>query len=187
MGNLEKASKKRTRRINIQKIILKSVIAAGLISVGLLAPNVIGAMGKLGLIPSKRQKEIIEKSRTRLIRRGLLAYRDGALRLTPKGESVLRAYELRDYRLKKPKRWDGKWRVLIFDIQERKKKTREQIRRTLAAIGFVRLQDSVWIYPYDCEDLLTLLKSDFHIGKELLYMVVDQLENDAPLKAQFNL
>ena len=77
--------------------------------------------------------------------------------------------------------------MLIFDMQERKKKTREQIRRTLAAIGFVRLQDSVWIYPYDCEDLLTLLKSDFHIGKELLYMVVDQLENDAPLKAQFNL
>ena len=54
-------------------------------------------------------------------------------------------------------------------------------------IGFMRLQDSVWIYPYDCEDLLTLLKADFKVGRDMLYMVVDQLEYDVSLKVRFGL
>ena len=75
----------------------------------------------------------------------------------------------------------------LFDIREGRKSLRERIQRTLRAIGFRRLQDSVWVYPHDCEDLITLLKSDFKIGKDVLYLVVDQLEYDAPLKAHFHL
>ena len=54
-------------------------------------------------------------------------------------------------------------------------------------IGFVRLQDSVWVYPYDCEDLITLLKADFRVGKDVLYLIVDSIENDKYLRAEFNL
>lgn len=54
-------------------------------------------------------------------------------------------------------------------------------------IGFIRLQDSVWIYPYDCEDLLTLLKADLKVGKDLLYMIVDSLEGDAKIRLFFGL
>src|SRR3990167_4278610 len=90
-------------------------------------------------------------------------------------------------RLKKPKRWDGKWRVLIFDIPQTKNLLRDKLRRTLMAIGFIRLQDSVWIYPYDCEDLITLLKTDFRVGDQMLYMIVDSLENDDQVKEDFGL
>ena len=109
------------------------------------------------------------------------------LRLTAKGEQVLRRLELHDFKLRKPKRWDRKWRILIFDIPERRKGLRQKIRYTLKAIGFVRLQDSVWAYPYDCEDLVTLLKADFKVGKDLLYLIVDSLEYDKPLKEYFGL
>ena len=51
--------------------------------------------------------------------------------------------------------------------------------------GFVRLQDSVWIYPYDCEDFMVLLKADFKIGKDVLYMIVDELEGDGRLRKEF--
>ncbi len=187
MGKLEEASRKRSRRTNIQKLVLGSVAAVGAISVALVAPGVIGAMGKLGLIPSSRQLEIIKKSRSRLVARGLLVFQDGFLRLTPKGERVLRRLELHDFKLKRPKRWDKKWRVLIFDIPERRKSLRYKLRLTLLSIGFVRLQDSVWVYPYDCEDLITLLKADFKVGKEMLYLIVDSIENDGPLKTRFEL
>ncbi len=187
MGQLEKESRKRTRRANIQKLVLASVAVVGGISVALVAPGVIGAMGKLGLIPSARQLEIIKRSRSRLVVRGLLVYQRNMLRLTAKGEQVLRRLELHDFKLRKPKRWDNKWRVLIFDIPERRKGLRPKIRYTLKAIGFVRLQDSVWAYPYDCEDLVTLLKADFKIGKDLLYLIVDSLEYDKPLKEYFGL
>ena len=54
-------------------------------------------------------------------------------------------------------------------------------------IGFVRLQDSVWVYPYDCEDLIVLLKADFKIGKDVLYMIVDEMEGDTHLRKEFGL
>jgi DNA-binding transcriptional regulator PaaX len=174
-------------RANLKKIILSTVAVAGAVGIAAVAPQALGAMAQLGLVPAKRQKEFINNSRSRLVHKGLLAYSDGLLRLTPRGEKVLQALEVRDFQLKKPKRWDGKWRVLIFDIPERRKGTREQVRRTLLRIGFTRLQDSVWVYPYDCEDLITFLKADFHIGKDVLYMVVDALENDQSLKRHFSL
>ena len=52
-------------------------------------------------------------------------------------------------------------------------------------IGFMRLQDSVWIYPYDCEDLIALFKADSKIGKDILYMIVEALEYDEPVKSYF--
>ena len=186
MGKLEEESKKRSRRANIQKLVLASVAVVGGISVALVAPGVIGAMGKLGLIPSARQLEIIKRSRSRLVARGLLVYQGNVLRLTTRGEQVLRRLELHDFKLRKPKRWDRKWRVLIFDIPERRKGLRPKIRYTLKAIGFVRLQDSVWAYPYDCEDFISLVKADFKIGKDLLYIIADSIENDKNYKRYFN-
>lgn len=54
-------------------------------------------------------------------------------------------------------------------------------------IGFYRLQDSVWLYPYDCEDFIALLKADLKIGNAILYMVVEKIENDAKIKTHFSL
>ncbi|MBC7836476.1 hypothetical protein H7X87_01715 [Acetobacteraceae bacterium] len=174
-------------RHNLEKIILQSVATAGLLSIAVLAPNALGAMIKLGMIPKARQKEFIANSRTRLVQKGLLEYKNGFLCLTSAGEGKIRRLQLADYKLKKPKRWDKKWRVLIFDIPEHRKSTRNRVRATLVALGFRRLQDSVWIYPYDCEDLVTLLKVEFRIGKDMLYMVVEFLEYDAKLRSHFQL
>ncbi|MBI5742605.1 MAG: CRISPR-associated endonuclease Cas2 [Candidatus Niyogibacteria bacterium] len=184
---MEKEVAKKFRRDEIKKIILASVALAGILSVGLVAPNVLGAMGKLGILPHRRQKESINRSRDHLIKRGLLEYVNRKLHLTLKGEAALRRLELAEYKMRKPKRWDSRWRVLIFDIPEKRKKLRDQVRRTLIEIGFVRAQDSVWIYPYDCEDLIALLKADFRIGKDLLYLVVEQMEYDRPYKKLFGL
>ena len=131
------------------------------------------------------EKESIAVSRDRLIERELLEYHHRSLRLTSKGESLLRRLELGNIKMLKPKRWDGKWRVLAFDIPEKQKYLRERIRGILVMIGFVRLQDSVWIYPYDCEDIIRLFKTDLKIGKNMLYMIVESLEHDFFLKIHF--
>ncbi|MBI5742774.1 MAG: hypothetical protein HZA25_02970 [Candidatus Niyogibacteria bacterium] len=187
MGKIEQQVAKNRQRANLKKIILGSVALAGILSIAMVAPNALGAMAKLGILPRPRQKEIINQSRDRLVMQGLLQYVDGTLRLTVKGEAALRRLELSEYRLKKPRRWDGRWRVLIFDIPERRRLLRDKVRNTLVAIGFVRAQDSVWIYPYDCEDLVTLLKADFRIGKDLLYLVVEKMEYDVIFKDHFGL
>jgi len=187
MGILEGESKKRTRKSQIQKIILQTVAAAGILSVVVLAPNALQALSMFGFGKKGKHRYAIESSRRRLVQNGLLEYTDGFLKLTEKGEAKLRQLELCDYKTKKPKRWDKKWRLLIFDIREEKRLLRDKIRRTLLSIGFTRLQNSVWVYPYDCEDLIVLLKADFRIGKEVLYLIVDTIENDGWLKKRFNL
>ena len=187
MKKMEADVRVRTRKTNIQKALLRAVASAGLLSVAILAPNMLKILGRSGFVPKSRFKGVVSISRKRLISAGLLIYKDGYLRLTPLGEAKLRKLEASDFKMKKPKRWDGKWLVLIFDIKERRRDTRDKIRRTLVAIGFVRLQNSVWVYPYDCEDLITLLKADFKIGKDLLYMIVDSIENERFLLENFEL
>ena len=183
--SLEKEVYKRNRRANLKKIILRTVAVTGIIGISLVAPGVIVAMKKLGILPKKRQGEFIDTSRKKLLQEGFLEYHDKMLQITKRGEEYLLKETLYENTKNKKKKWDGKWRVLIFDIPEKKKIVREQIRHTLIYIGFMRLQDSVWIYPYDCEDFITLLKADFRIGKDVLYMVVEALEYDKPIKSHF--
>ena len=187
MGRLEEANKRRVKRGEIQKLILNSVKIAGILAVGLVVPQVIGAMGKLGIIPNKRQDEIVRSSASRLAKKGLLVYQNGRYELTKDGEKKLRQWALQEYKFMRPQKWDKKWRVIIFDIPEKKKKVRDQIRNLLVSAGFFRLQDSVWVYPYDCEDIIGLLKTDFGIGRDLLYMIVDEIENDKHLREEFGL
>jgi|TARA_Y100000310_G_scaffold13801_1_gene14027 hypothetical protein len=187
VGKYETESRNKRRYKDLRKLILKTVATTGLVGVSFLAPNVIGAMGRMGMIPSKRQKDTIRVSRERLIKKGMLKYSRGGLCITKKGEIALQMAEVSDHVTRKPKRWDGRWRVLMFDIPEKKKNIRERVRQKLRSVGFVYLQDSVWLYPYDCEDLITLLKSELHIGKEMLYMIVDFLEYDAQYRKHFGL
>lgn len=187
MGKLEEINKKRVKREHLQKIVLNTIQIAGVLSVGLVAPNVLSAMAKLGLFPKTRQKEYISSSASKLTKRGLLKFEDGHYQITDKGERLLHIWKLEDYKLNKPKNWDKKWRVVIFDIPEKKKKIRDQVRHLFVSAGFERLQDSVWVYPYDCEDIVGLLKTDFGIGRDVLYMIVDEIENDKHLRQEFGL
>lgn len=187
MIDLELDFKKRKQISDVQKAVLGVVQIAGLLSLAAVAPNTIQLLKKFGFDPKERNKETIKRSKDRLIKRGLLVYENGFLRLTQRGESELKLLEAKDWKEMKPKKWDGRWRVLIFDIPEKRKILREKVRNTLFSVGFVRLQDSVWMYPYDCEDFINLLKADFKVGKDLLYMIVDSLENDRDFRKIFGL
>ena len=116
-----------------------------------------------------------------------MKFKDGHYELTPAGKRILRRWEMADYKFKKPKRWDRKWRVIIYDISEKKAQTRRKIPILFHRAGFFRLQNSVWIYPYDCEEIIGLLKTDFRVGKEVLYIIADEIENDKFLRSHFGL
>lgn len=183
MGKLEERNKKE----NLQRLILNSVATVGILSIGLIAPNVIRAMSKMGILPKQRQREYISSSAAKLAKRGLLKFENGSYQLTTEGEKVLRRWKLSSFESKKPKKWDGKWRMIIFDIPEKKRRVRKQITLLFNQAGFHRLQDSVWVYPYDCEDIIGLLKTDFGIGKDVLYVIANEIENDRRLRYEFGL
>ncbi|MEY4747405.1 MAG: hypothetical protein RLZZ416_454 [Candidatus Parcubacteria bacterium] len=186
MGEIERRGKLRRRRRNIKNALLTAIQLAAVVGVAVAAPNLPQALYKTGLLKIRGDGAVISRSRRNLLRRRLLKEEKGFLVLTRAGQRELLRIELGERRLKSF-RWDGRWRVLIFDIPEYRKKDREKLRRTLRSVGFEHLQDSVWIYPYDCEDFVALLKADFKIGKDMLYMIVEELEGDSTLRKQFNL
>ena len=66
--------------------------------------------------------------------------------------------------------------MIVFDVPERRRPVRLRLCAVMRDIGFVRLQDSVWVYPYDCEDFIALLKTELKIGKDVLYTIADTIE-----------
>lgn len=192
MSEIEKELKKERKKINIQKIILGSVATAGLLSVALLAPNAAQMLKSFGIDKKLNTfKNDTNRSLTRLLSAGFVVFveKDGKkfLKLTEKGKLKLMNLEKYNFKFKKPKKWDKKWRIIIFDIPQKRRLQRDRLRFTLKQIGFVKLQQSVWVYPYDCEELITLLKLNFKIGKDLLYIIAEKIENDKLLKRYFKL
>ncbi len=187
MGTMEKASRTRTRKNQLSEIILESVKLAGLVSLLVVAPSVVGALSKLGIIPSRQHGPVIKRATDRLIQKGLLEWKGSKLRITERGEYELHRSHARTQAMNIPKRWDKKWRVVVFDIPERRKGLRARLKAALQHVGYVRLQNSVWVFPYDNEDFVALLKADFKLGDDVRYMIVETIERDEALRTQFSL
>ena len=189
MANLEKEVRRRERYGKIERIILGTILAAGGIGLLLVAPNALQALKLFGL--GRNSRSGFYKASTRLVQKGLITFeetrRGRHIRITSKGQRILTQLGAGLSLVAQHKRWDGKWRMVIFDVPESKRRVRDRVRFLLVAIGFLRLQNSVWVYPYDCEEVITLIKADMRIGKDVLYIIADAIENDKNIKAHFKL
>lgn len=192
MGIVEKEAR-RTRRLQaFQRGLLAAAIVGGVVLVAATIPN---AARLLRYMPGYRKgARFNHQAKTalgRLATRGLITFeeRNGKryARVTEAGERALAFETLREKGTKKPRRWDGRWRIVIFDIPERRRGIRNRLRLFMQEYGFMRLQDSVWIYPYDCEDIIALAKANFRIGVDVLYMLVERLERDKYIREHFGL
>jgi len=174
---------------DIEKVILRTVAVAGVLSLALVAPNSMRMLKIFRKDRRRQRKYYVNTVISRLIKNKLVVvegYKDKkVVRITKKGERVLDNYL--NNKLPVQKIWDRKFRVIIFDIKERRRGIRDKLRRQLREWGFVKLQDSVWTYPYPCGDLVALLKADLLIGKDVVYMTVESIENDLRLRKAFNL
>lgn len=99
------------------------------------------------------------------------------IELTPRGRERAKYYFLRKKILRSKKKWDGKWRVVIFDISEDKKSKRELIRKWLKNIGLKELQRSVYIYPFNFKKQLDLMVGAL-MAYDVKYMVCDIVEGE---------
>jgi DNA-binding transcriptional regulator PaaX len=191
MGVIEKKARKVRRLHTFQKAMLIAAVGGVMIAVGAV-PNFNKILKHLK--NRKNDARFRYQASTvlrRLVAQGLIWFEERSgkryARITKAGEQILKIESLRDKNAIQKKKWDGRWRVVIFDIPERRRGVRNLLRKFMREFGFVRLQDSVWIYPHDCEDLIALAKANFRIGADVLYMIVEQLERDKYLREHFDL
>lgn len=192
MGIIEAGARKKRLYTNVQQALLVTVALTGVVLVAAIAPNAPAVLAKLPSIKRAQLRYQYKTALGRLAAQGHVTFemRDGKryARITESGRKVL-AFEQEKTILSgtKKRRWNGRWRVVIFDVPERRRRTRDRLRNAMQEVGFVRLQDSVWVFPYDCEEFIALLKAELKIGSAILYMVVEHIENDKHLKAHFGL
>lgn len=159
---LESDLKKKLRVSRVRTAVLSTLQVGGLLGIAVVAPNVAGLLARAY---TKREYEKTRYVLYRLVDKGLVVKRESGYELTDKGHKTLDRERLSPVR---PRKWDRKWRMVIFDIPEARKGYRNVLRDSLKRIGFLKVQHSVWIYPYDCEELVALLKADYHLGKEVI-------------------
>jgi phenylacetic acid degradation operon negative regulatory protein len=98
----------------------------------------------------------IYKAVTRLEKDGLLKKRRKEnkiyLHLTEKGKNTIRDHRKAGGRSRRT--WDEKWRVVIFDVPEKRAEARRYLRSYLKSLGFGKVQRSTWITPYDFGKLI---------------------------------
>jgi len=189
MGRMEQRAKKRAKKQNIKKAVLTTIGAAGVIAMALAAPNTLQLL-KYAPAMRSRYRSRAQRAIDRLIKQGYVqrtGNKKSQFELTSRGEALLTRLTLGEARYKPPERWDGKWRIVIFDIPEVRHLSRDHLRNFLQRIGFLMLQASVWVYPHDCEDLVMLLKTDYSLGKEVIYIIAEDIEGDWFLRKHFGL
>ncbi len=142
---------------------------------------------------SKRfNKEQIRNSISSLRKQKLIEYIEyknskTIVKITKKGESKLRAFAIDLLKIKKPKKWDKKWRLAMFDIPMRFTRGREAFRYHLKELGFYQFQKSAWIYPYPCEDEIIFIADFFGVSKFMEVLTVERILRDEHLKKHFHL
>lgn len=177
---------------SIPEVIIRVVAESGSLLLSNLLPDALAVMGSASALARKTDPRYgIPRGVRRLVERGFLkvgkSKGEEVAVLTPTGKKLLARFRRNELVLKKPKVWDKKWRMVIYDIREERKYLRDELKGILQDLGFIMIQKSVWVYPYPCEDLLAMLKADFRVGKEVLYLVVDRLENDEWVRKHFRL
>ncbi|MDO8522005.1 MAG: hypothetical protein Q7S08_01815 [bacterium] len=188
--SIEGRAKVRAKRQRIQDIVLRSLLLAGTLGIAIAAPNSVQLLRYVQKYIDKKDAKLdrrVSQALSRLKEKGIVDRNEnGRFKLTVKGEKTAAALETLDL-TERPLIWDGKWRIVIFDIWERRRAARDRLRTILARNGFAKIQNSVWVYPYDCEELFAFLRAHLSLGKGIVYIIANEIEGDARLRKYFHL
>jgi DNA-binding transcriptional regulator PaaX len=154
--------------------VIKTLAIAGGISMVMAAPNstilidrYMKKMDKknagrtLSYLKYKKLVEVKEKN-------GQYEYR-----LTSRGYDRYKKIMLDELNVKTPKKWDKKWRLVMFDIPAAQNKQRKALIEKLRMMDFYLLQHSAWLHPFDCEKEIGVLLQHLKLEKYVSLLVVE--------------
>lgn len=172
--------------------ILSTLAKVGAIGMIFLFPGAAPALGSLVLgeksYPRWQTKQILSQ----LAKRKYVTvkyHNDGKVTVKITKNGMIRAltYKLDNLELKKPKQWDSKWRVVIFDIPDKYKHVRDLFRMRLGQLGLYKFQESVYVSPYNCSKEIEFLRELYGVPFTVKYLLVEKIEDDIYLRRHFDL
>jgi hypothetical protein len=114
-------------------------------------------------------------------------HKDGSVTLVLSEEGRRRAlrYHLETLTIQPQEKWDGKWRVVMYDIPERIRGLRQKMYRTLRTLGFVELQHSIFVHPFECVNEIEFLIEAYNARPYVRRMLVEEIDISKPLRKAF--
>lgn len=131
--------------------------------------------------------ERFRKGLHNLKQRGYIQVKNNSFKFTKKGKEWYQrnVYKQTPFRESK---WDGKWRVVFFDIPEELHLKRDIFRYRLKNLGFYQLQKSILAIPYKCESDIAEICSRLKISHYVDILVADSIGvKEQEIKKIFNL
>lgn len=166
--------------------VLKLAAYGALIASSVVAPNSIQLLASL--LPSENKQKTIRAIRYARDT-GWITFRETSkgveVALTAKGRLKWQHLELTQ-----PlgsSNWDGRWRLVIFDIPIHLKANAHAFRTDIKQLGFKLLQRSIWISPYPCQTQIAVLRQIYEIKPYVRIIEAVAIDNEAELKVLFHL
>lgn len=171
--------------------ILRFIAAAGAIGILFAFPHSAPGIALLFGLGRHRDWEVKAVVKT-LIRQKYISVTESpdgktTVRITKKGLTKALTYELDTMRILKSKKWDRRWRVVIFDVPEKYKDLRNAFRLRLRQLELYQLQESVYVSPHPCFDEVEFLRELYGVAFTTKYLLVEKIEDDASLRDHFGL
>ena len=174
----------------ITKDVFKALLISGMICIAATSPyfgtNLIKGFKRL----KEYNKKKVYNTFYKLRKNGHIRIKSQKgqiyISLTKKGKNMAGWLQIDNLKIKRPKKWDRKWKLVAFDISQPKAIYREALRGKLKELGFHQLQKSIWIHAFNCKDEINLLIDFFGFSKEEVRLIIaDSIGDDRELKELF--
>ena len=176
-----------------KELILDLLKAGALLTVAFMAPKAAKLFVKNPDYHKWKDfhRPLLVRNIKNLQRKGLVQKyetKDGTVvKITEKGKTETLKYDVDKIKIDRPDHWDGKWRLVMFDIGNDKKEIRNLFREKLKQLEFYQFQESVFIFPFPCLKEIKYLREVFEIPDEVKIVVANYVENDDDLLAMYRL
>lgn len=131
---------------------------------------------------SQKPEYAVSRAITDLADNGYIERLDGGqgefLRLTAQGKKKASSQKLDGHNTLVSPTWDGKWRIVLLDLPEKRKAERESLRYLLKKAGFACLKNSAWISPYPFEYMFENIKKDLELTSEMIIITTNSLDKE---------
>jgi DNA-binding transcriptional regulator PaaX len=84
-------------------------------------------------------------------------------------------------------KWDGRWRVVCFDLPEIIRSRRRMLRDALVRIGFFQIQRSVFVHPTAPKSCVSPVVTALAIERFVTFLVAEKMDSDAVARNFFHL
>ncbi|MCL5436118.1 MAG: hypothetical protein M1275_03490 [Patescibacteria group bacterium] len=176
---------------SVAKAVLMSLAAAAVVGSVIVFPGMALVLDWVDKAVGQR-RQTSRRAFLDLQRRGMVRIERQKsvvrLVLTEKGRGQVLKYRMGDLKIAKPSRWDGLWRLVMFDVPESLHSRRDLVRNKLVELGFSNVQKSVYIHPYPCREAIEVLREHYKLAPGQLYIFESRvLEGEEILRKHFKI